>query len=234
MPLFYLQKFFSVFIAVACVTLGILTFDNALLFDRLFMVVVILIAIPFYKNINILGILLIILGFRFADEIAWQIVHNTLFWKVCIYSALTLSVYKLEEDSLRYSILFTVLCAVSAEIYWYFTDYDSPRIVWLAFQILLTFISRRLFFFRYFITSKYYPNKVESLSLDRQLYKLMLFPIVLQQLLLLEYLARHIWGFESLYVYSAVPYISRVLYTYMLWMILNESFNLLMSRSFRT
>lgn len=198
------------------------------------MVVLVLIALPFYKNINILGILLIILGFRFAYEIAWQIQQNTLLWKVCVYSALTLSVYKLEEDSLRYSILFTVFCAVAAELYWYATGYSSPNIMWPLFQILLNFVSRRLFFFRYFITSRYYPEKVESLSLDRQLYKLMLFPILMQQLIFFEYLARHIWGSDSLYVYNSVPYMARALYTYMLWMIMNESFKLLFDRSFRT
>lgn len=69
----YLPKILTALFGGLFVSLGIYTFGNALLFDRIFIGVLIFTAVICRKNIDVLGVVVILVAFTLLDEAGWYI-----------------------------------------------------------------------------------------------------------------------------------------------------------------
>lgn len=228
----YLPKLITALFGGLFIAAGVLTFGNALVFDRLYIGILIFTAIVCHKNINVVGIILILLLERVMEELAWTILFNSYLTKVLFYSIAFYVIYLLKYDNLTKILAITCLSSVFAEIYWYITSYNSPEIQWYIIIIALNSFIRHMIFLRVSYTEEIFPTKeVISINLDWVIYKLNAAAIIVQALVLFEFLIRHLFGLSNILIfYTLSPYAMHVIATYTIFITFSESYRLLLPR----
>ncbi|WP_153886354.1 hypothetical protein [Aliiglaciecola lipolytica] len=216
---------------------GIYTFGNPLLFDRLFICILVFTAIICRKNINVLGVVIILVIQRLVEETAWSIseLEYVDLIKAAFYF-LSITVYwKIKYDNASRLLLCGLIISISAEFYLIFKHQEAPEIYWYVALLASYLFARHLFFMRVAYMSDIIPKqKVESINLDWQLYKLNAFFALLQLLMIAEYVIRAVFGFKNiLFVWSSYPYLAQLCYTYLIWIVFYESYRLLIPKLLR-
>jgi hypothetical protein len=232
----YLPKFITALFGGLFIATGILTFGNAMVFDRLFIGVLIFTAIVCRKNINVVGIIAILAVERLLEELLWFSVidqfYNIWQMKVVIYLGLMWMLYKLWYDSMVKIALPFILFSITAEFYWYFIDYDRiPGIYWYNIIIALNLLTRYLLFSRIELTETVSSKSAESINLDWIVYQITRLYIVIEILNISEYLLRHtVEYFDIQLVYSSYPYLVHSISTFTLWVVFHETSKLIKAR----
>jgi hypothetical protein len=228
----YLPKLITALFGGLFIAAGVLTFGNALIFDRLFIAILVFTGIVCYKNINVVGLVLILLLQRVLEEFAWTILSNTYLIKILFYSIAFYVIYLLRYDKITNILAVTCFCSIGAEIYWYITSYNPPEIQWYIVIISLNSFIRHMIFLRVGYTEQVFPNKeVMSINLDWVIYKLNAMAIIVQALVLFEFLFRHLFGLKNILLfYTLSPYAMRAIATYAIFITFSESYRLLIPR----
>lgn len=204
---------------------GIFTFGNPLIFDRLFLGVIIFTAILCRKDINIVSALAIILLQHLFEEFAWLYLPNYDLADIPIYLTGLWISYYFWYDWVSKILLANSVLAICAEFYWDVIGYNAPSIAWYVGLMIVCIVVRHLIFIRVGFIDMYFPEKGKSINLDWVLYKINVFVVLTQTLVLLEYFARHILGYSSvLLVYSYSPYMIHGLSTLIIWAAFSESY----------
>ena len=129
----YLPKFITALFGGLFIATGILTFGNAMIFDRLFIGVLIFTAIVCRSNINVVGIIAILALERLLEEFLWFSVidqfYNIWQMKIVIYAGLLWMLYKLWFDTMVKIVLPFIIFSIAAEFYWYFSDNFSINVI---------------------------------------------------------------------------------------------------------
>lgn len=221
---------FRTVIACCFIVLGIWSFGNAELFDRAFYACLIFTALINMKDVNILGILIIILFSRTIDELAWQVITN-LEWqalRIPIYAILGIVLWFGRHDpTFRYLSIFLWCICVASEIYWYFVGYKAPQLYWYLFTMSLALIVRHLIFLRTTLTVKLGVKSSilnKEIQLDWEVYKVVHVTYIVQLLVLIEFLIRHLLGFHILVVYKLSPAIMHVLAIYTMYLVFEANY----------
>lgn len=220
-------------IASCCIALGIITFGNPDIFDRLFLGVLALSFIICYNNINLLGILAIIAVARMAEELAWLLIgFEDIPWvKLGIYLLAGYCTWFFRyEGKVMIAVGLTVALSAGAELYWYITDYETPLISWHILLIFQDLWIRYFLLQRYAITEKFYPDKVDITYLEFPVRRIYLWFIFHNIIMLAEYLSRHILGASSLIVYDSFSYVAHGFGAYFIYLILMENRNVIVKR----
>jgi hypothetical protein len=227
----YLPPFITALFGGLFIAIGIITFGKPDYFDRLFIGVLIFTAAVCRKNINIVSILVIILLQRLIEESAWSWLQNIYIIRELIYCIALATVVYLWFDPISKLASAVLILLIGAEIYWYITDYPAPELYWHTTLLLTNLLTRYMIFSRTSIVEHYFPGKGESTNLDWAIYKLCAVAAVIQCLALVEYLIRHLLGFNQvLIVYQSYVFLVHSIAIFVIWVTFNESYKQLLPR----
>lgn len=210
----------------SALVIGIATyFGQPFIFDPIVLIAILAIAIFFRRNLDLLTICSVIVAERTFEELMWRFLENELWFKIPCYFALVILGYTLSRGKLRVYLMVFYLMAIASELYWYYTDYSAPYILWPCFTLLEAVLLARFFKMRVFWIIEFNPKlEVKPIALDSQLIMIFYAFICLYSLYTLEYYVRHLLGFtEITYIYYAYPYIASCLSLYTLWQIIVQS-----------
>lgn len=207
---------------------GAYAFGSPLIFDRALVVALVATLLICRNNINLLGVVVIFLVHRVADELLWlfnefteEIIVKALFYTI------VLACYRVVKDEPVHKIIAPIIwiVAVASEVFWYITDYPAPKILWTVKMIALQLVTVRALFYRTYYTKQWLPQpgvtglyEVEFIAIN-----VFLAGIWINYIYILEYVFRHIFGINSTYIYYAYPYLIQGLAAYMLWVIIVEN-----------
>lgn len=222
-------KLVKVIGTIVFVAAGVLAYGNDILFERIYLALLVFLAIIFIKEINILSVIVITtaanLCFMFLYPILGQTDHLQMPLSLLTYTAIIFTLYKLKTEDKRQPIALVVILCIAAELYWLATGYQAPNIYWYVFIININVLTRHFLFQRCFIMSKYFPRHYRSLDLDYSLHKICWYYNIIHIAVILEYFVRHILGFSQMTViYEASIYLLHALTTYSVLLILVQSY----------
>jgi hypothetical protein len=221
----YLPQILAALFGGLFVAAGIFTFGNALLFDRLFLGVIIFTAILCRKDVNVLSVIAIIFLQHVIEEFAWLYLPSSYIFKGVIYFTGFWVIYYFWYDWTSKILLLCLILGVSSEVYWFVIEYDPPQTFWYICIIMICLIIRHLVFLRVNVVENYISKKAKSINLDWVLYKINAIVIVTQTTVLLEYYLRHIFGFQNaLFAYQSLAFVIHVLSTVLIWATFKESY----------
>ncbi|WP_166425793.1 hypothetical protein [Paraglaciecola sp. 20A4] len=232
----YLPKIITALFGGLFIAAGILTFGNALVFDRIFIGILLFTGFICRKDINVLGIILILAVIRVLEEALWFIFAEQLYnhWlsKITIYLLLFFIIYKFWFDKMsKISLLILLLC-ISAEIYWIIIGYTlAPAIYWYAALVGLGLLTRHFLFSRIQMTEQFTSKSGKSINLDWYIYQVTRIYIFIEGLNIFEYILRHVFQIKYIQIiYYVYPYIMQSLATFTLWIVFNEANKLFKER----
>jgi hypothetical protein len=227
----YLPKILTALFGGLFVAASIFTFGNALVFDRLFLGVLIFTAILCRRDVNVLSITAIIFLQHIVEEMAWLYLPSSYLIKALIYIAGFWLVYYFWYDWTSKILLLCTVLAASTEIYWFVIKYDPPQTFWYVCIMMICISIRHLVFLRVSVVENHISTKAKSINLDWVLYKINAVIIIAQTIVLLEYYLRHILGFQNaLFAYNSLAYVIHALSTILIWAIFNESYKQLVPK----
>lgn len=227
----YLPKLITALFGGLFIAAGIITFNDAVLFDLLFIGVLVFTALICRKDINVLGVITIIFLLRALDEAVWFFINGNIETKLLLYSFSLGISYYLRHDWAAKLLLIVTLIISSIEVYWFASAYPPPEIYWNIALIIVTLIARNLIFSRVSITENWFNLRSKSINLDWTIFRLYGLSLILQVAVVLEYLIRHLTNSPHLLVfYSAIPYIMQVISILAIWVTFQESYKLLLPR----
>jgi hypothetical protein len=225
----YLSKFLTAIFGGLFITLGILTFGNSNIFDWFFLSVLIFTAIICHKNINIVSIVLILFAQLALNQVVWFVLNEHYLVVIFFYVFALWAIYQFRYDWAAKLMLFSVIIVIISDIYWFINDYPRPQISWYIWLMTSNLFVRYLIFSRVGIVDRYFPRKGLSTHLDWIIYKLSALIIIIQAILLMEYLVRHVLGLSNaLFIYYCYPYLFQGIATISIWVVFNESYKQLM------
>jgi hypothetical protein len=230
----YLPQILAALFGGLFVAAGIFTFGNALLFDRLFLGVIVFTAILCRKEINIVAALAIILLQHLFEEIAWLYLPNYDIANIPIYLAALWFSYYFWYDWVSKILLINSILAICAEVYWHLTGYSAPSIAWYLGLMIVCLVVRHFVFIRVGFVDLYFSDKGKSINLDWILYKINAFVVLTQTIVLYEYFARHILGYSNaLLAYNYSAYLIHGLSTLIIWAAFSESYRQLIPKQLK-
>ncbi|MCY7295136.1 hypothetical protein [Alteromonas sp. a30] len=159
-------KALSMVITGCFIALGIYTLGNIYIFDQLYFIFLLITAFYVKKNINLLGIISILILGKALEQItffALTLNNNAqwVFYFICFLSTLIFQ----KESGFKY-FLAVVVISLYCDLYTHLNESFSPNTVWYVFLALNAFMVRKLIMMRPFTTASYYPDKVEPIPLD--------------------------------------------------------------------
>lgn len=204
-------------------TLGIATFGDASIFDRLYLTTIFILLIFMRKDINIVGVILILISQRIFEEIGFSFIDaQVIYLKVIVYLLCLLGLYKIRKDFLAIPLGLMLVLAVAAETYWLLTGYQAPTIWWYTYLIFVSMTVRKTIWRRDYFTRLWF-KKSQSLDIDYYIYQLNLVYVWVNIAMIIEFMLRHLLGLKDvLYVYSAFSYIAHIMTVITLFLILDQ------------
>lgn len=190
-------------IVITFFMVGALSFGNALLFDRMYFVVLVIVILTCHRNVNILGVVLLSMVLRLFEESAFILLVDLTFpLKICLYSFIGYFFWRWRYDSLS-PLLFGILSiTIAAEIYWQYSAYPAPGINWEMLLIFLAVFARHCLFRRIWWTERFFPQQGYFLRLDWQLQQLCTLQILIISAVSFEYILRHLGITDSTFIYQ--------------------------------
>jgi len=217
------EKALTAVLAGLLIAMGIITFGNARLFDWLYFAILAFVILLSRKDINIAGIVLILILAKFADETGWHLLEDNLISRIIVYLGLLATLVIIEEEEYRKPVAILFFLALCSEIYWYVSEYGGPEIYWHMLEINILILVRHYLFMRVFFTTRFFPGLSKSLGLDVEVHDVMTAFMFIHALTVLEYLVRHLFGLDIILVWSYNAVIFHMLKVYLVYVILHGS-----------
>ncbi len=209
------------------------SFGNALVFDRIFIGVFIFTAVVCRNNVNVLGVVAILILQRLLEESAWSISELDYQYvvKPAFYLVAIFSYWSFKFDPLAKVLLASLIVSLGAELYWAYFNLPAPEIYWYNGIAASCMLVRYLLFVRVGYTSELFPRQAQSIDLDWAVYRVDGLAIILQLLMIVEYIIRNLThNLSIIYVFKAYPYILQVFASYIVWLVFYESYRLLLPK----
>ena len=204
---YWLDKYWHLSLILIFSTLAVLSFGYPLYFDRLFIVVTIVLISVYKVNKNLFSIGLILLFVRGLDEIAFfcRLLSEA---KLFYYLISAYIFYKFRFDSQTRNIIIPlfVICVIT-EFYWLFTDYPAPNLHTYIIVLVLNLCYRMLLINRVHLLRSIWGAKINGITLDYSLYKVTLLYAVIVIFMIIEYLIRHTTPLNPMYIYHSYSYL---------------------------
>ena len=151
----YLPKIFAALFGGLFVAAGVFTFGNALVFDRLFLGVIVFTAILCRQDVNVLSVIAIIFLQHIIEEFAWLYLPSSYIIKVLVYIFGFWLVYYFWYDWTSKILTLCLILGVSTEVYWFVIEYDPPQTFWYVCIIMICISMRHLVFLRVNLVENY-------------------------------------------------------------------------------
>lgn len=232
----YFPKMLTALLGGLFIFASIYSFGNALVFDRIYIGLLIFTAIICRKNVNVLGVTLILLCISGGNEIAWLIsdIDYPTAVKLLFYSIGIAAYLIVRYDKVSNLLALSLLLCFASEAYWLLIDKTPPELHWYIFIQASNLFTRHLLFYRVSYTADYYKHEAKSIDLDWHIFKLNTVAIVIETLNIIEYIIRNVFGkVETMFVYNLYPYLMHALAAYYIWIIFQESYKLLIPKLLR-
>jgi hypothetical protein len=220
---YYIQKIGSLLVAIFCIILGIATFGHSHQFDTSAIILLLIIAFFFRKDIDITSVIFLLVVGRLIEDIIFYTSKLNPLFIVSAYTLCAYCIYTFDRDKLRLVAASAFAIAITAQIYWYLTNYQAPEIYWQIYIINFSLLTRFFLVFRPAITQHLTKITAEHTQLDYKLQQLYGMPIVIELLNIIEYTIRHTTHFKPIYIYSAYPYLLQIIATYALYLVLDHA-----------
>ncbi|GHB66413.1 hypothetical protein GCM10008107_14510 [Psychrosphaera saromensis] len=221
----WIEKAITATLALVFIYLGYLSFDYPLYFDRLFILVLLVLIATFKVNKNLFSIGLILLLERVLAALLFEI-SSEIMSKVAVYCLGLFFMYKLKFDKQVFSILLPIwLGSICAEIYWFVTNYPAPRIHTYIGLIYLNLVTRFFLIFRGHILNSKLTFRISSLPLDWNLYRIAGFYNLVIAAIIIEYIIRHMTSAKPMLVYTNYSGITQLTTLVTLYLILSYVLN---------
>lgn len=179
-------------------------------------------------NVNVLGVVVILLLERLLEESLWLSLENSLWLKCIIYPLLLAICLRLRYDGMFTLAMSCLLASIAAECYWYASDYaNTPGIYWYNIIICQNLLVRYLIFSRVAYTEQWFKRKAESTHLDWFVYQITRYYILFNWVMVLEYLVRHLFDVPSLVIYHSYSAALQIVATFTLFIVFQETSKLL-------
>ncbi|MEM9103959.1 MAG: hypothetical protein AAGB12_16750 [Pseudomonadota bacterium] len=222
--------------AIIFVAAGFLAYGDGVLFERIYIAVLVFMSVIFIKDINMVSVIAITtaanLCFMFLFPLLVGADYQILL-KVATYCAMGVSLYRLKTEEYRGVIAFVLGLCIASELYWFAIGYPSPVIHWHVFVMMINVWMRHFLFQRVFIMAKYFPNRYRSLDLDLSLYELGWYYNIVHIVVIFEYFARHLFSYNITIVYYAAPYVFHGITTYSVFLILLQGYSIMRYQWFK-
>lgn len=230
----YLSKTIVTITGIVACVLGIATFGNALVFDRLFLSLCFVVAaLSFFKDKNTFTIFCIIIIGILIEEFLWYFRQDHVSFKMLLYGISLVVFYRLRYDTFSKIAGVVLVVVIISEVYWWQTQYPAPRMEWGIVMLTMPVIIRHFIFFRPVYAGKLFPKwkEIEWINTDFQIYQIAVARIILEIAKTSEYLVRHVLEMKDvLLIYYSHPYLVHAINCYLLWIIFNESIRVIKKR----
>jgi hypothetical protein len=139
--------------AIGFVAAGFLTYGDGVLFEQIYIALLVFMAVVFIRDINIVSIIFISAAANLSSKFLYPVFlesdYQTLL-KILVYGAIALTLLRFKTEAHRKSVAGFVGLCVAAEIYWIATDYNAPYIYWNVLLININILVRYFLFQRVF------------------------------------------------------------------------------------
>lgn len=189
--------------------LVIFSIGNPYMFDRVALVMLILIGIAYYNNKDILSLFVILFVDRSLGIAYFQLPDAVGLGKIMLYSFVLATTYIFRYQLLAKMILCSLLITIPVEIYWYKTGYDAPAISYYYFVAALAVIVNYCLLMRSGLFR--FWGKVRPQNFDYNQSELFFLGGCTHLVMILEYLIRHLTGLNILVFYASYEYIQQSL-----------------------
>jgi hypothetical protein len=182
--------------------------DNPVYFDRIYTISLLILSLFCINDKDSLSCIGILLIYWLASELLFD--SQGWLAKVLVYTAAVWICYHFFRHTLaKFSLLF-VLLTLSAEIYWYVTDYIlSARLYYYVGMIAMTTLVIQVLSMRLQLMAEWFKHLSGRNALDYQVATILKAYLILHYLNLLEYFLRHLFGLKSiLVIYEWFPVLS--------------------------
>lgn len=202
--------------SIAIVTVfAIISFNNPNLFNLVFISLTLSLVLLHSGHRDLITLFAILGVSRLFGELCDQAflfdlnIVDALEFRLIIYAVVAIACILLRYQLLSKIILFSLIVVIPIEIYWFTTDYPAPSIHYYYITLLHTIILRYVLIMRSGIFR--FIKGIQPQNLDFNLSELMCFSAIINLLLIIEYLIRHLSGKPLLLVYSAFPILQHIL-----------------------
>lgn len=205
---------------------GVYSFGKPLLFDRVYLILLLgAAAYSYHIDRNTFGIFVILSLERIFEESMFMLNSDEVTFKVLVIFLCAFACYKLRYDRMIWVAVGALASLLLAEAYWFYIGYPTPRIYWSIVILFQSLMVRHFIFFRPAIMEQRFPSwrEIRWIHTDWQIYQLMFVFVVVESARLIEYYVRHIAGFKNIQIiYDSYAYIAQAIACFVIWIILNE------------
>lgn len=206
--LFYLRKPILFILSAAVAALGFLTFGHYPYFDYIYLSVLLVLIALNLKERNLLSVLLIAFVDQLSGKVLLQIFMVGLLYKIPVYIFLIYLAWRLRYAQLGALAIAVLIIAIGAECYWAVKDHPAPVIHFYLLLMFIVLLMRRCLFLRTVIFRSWGAT---PLPIDWHYYYLLSVFIYLDVAMIGEYLLRHLFDIQSLFIYDIYPYIIHII-----------------------
>lgn len=202
------------------------TFGYPLLFDRLFiglLVVTALVSLKWDKNLFTLCVIFI--GIYVAEEIAWFLSYDNYYFTMAanLYFILACWVSFYSKKGRISSVL--AIIVIGAEFYWWLNEIDGPQISWSIFICANLLMAKHFVLLRpHFCSIRLakYSEEWEITKSDIDVGYILSISLIHEFLNIVEYLFRHILSYPLMFVYDSYRFIAHALIAILFYLFLRD------------
>ena len=213
------------------VVLGFITFGTPLAFE--FASIILFAVVAYYrKSIDIKGVCFLLI----ADILLLNLIYipyeplidlpfglaltnpfhtsfmDSIGWACVSYLFVIYVVYQFWFDIISKMIAVLLCMAIAAEIYWAINGYDGPRIHFYFIKISVYHTIRQFLIYRPHNGFFFRQQQMKKLPIDRQILQIKSVSILVESLMICEYLLRHtLPQFTSIVFYTYYPFIMQLI-----------------------
>lgn len=189
---------------------GAISFNDSYIFNMVFVTLMILLCMLHSGHSDLVSLFFLLIISRVTVVIFFNIGHveflvSSFTFRLVVYSSIGLLAFYLRYQSLSKIIGLLYLITIPAEIYWYMTDYEAPFIGYYFIGIAISMSLKLGLLMRPVIFRSW--GNVRSNNLDYNISEVFFLTALVDVLMIIEYLIRHIFGKNILVVYNAYEYL---------------------------
>jgi hypothetical protein len=157
-----------------------------------------------FRNYDLFALVITIAAIRGYQEFIWYLLDDSYSSKGIVYISIISLCSWLFYDKLAKLLLLLVALSIVADIYWYFTQYDSPNISWDLANAVSMLVARHIFIVKSAYIATWTNSEPKSLDIDFYLFMILSVQFFVHIAAALEYLVRHLTDLNPLFIYNSV------------------------------
>jgi len=218
---YWIGKYWSFLLILIFSSLAVLSFGSPLYFDRLFIVVLIVLIGTYKVNKNLFSIGIIFLCIKGLNELAY-FCRQLSDAKVIYYVVAGYVFYKFRFDGQTKKVIIPLyVSCILAESYWVYTNYTAPSLHWYIALLSINILHRMLIVSRVHLLNRVWKDSIYGINIDFSLHQVALIYGYLVVLIIFEYLVRHLTPLNPMLIYNIYPYVAGIVSVFLILIIVD-------------